>query len=343
MKKDVRTLPSPPESWTDLDWEDLQYIFSAETSGLGSFEFKRRVLFHIMGWELVGKSYIDMPYNSQEVTGSEVERMELLCKQVEEMQAVLDGEGDTIVVVRDKATGELFEFSAELLFGWLHHYMKFLDSPDGFTALPEDKVRIGKHTFQLPQPMLANLTYQQYLGAQSAISDMEYYRTILDETAKGKREMPEHEVLKFAEGYKRCRCEFLANMLTPRRFIFFDNKGGRFSVQMRYSFVYDADRVQDNVAVMALAPDWLFSLCYMFYCGCAEEFSKKFRFLFSSSGGGTSDPLMAELDCINNVMKYQGYSEQQEVYDSNAVFVLSVLNRMAEEAKEIEKMKIKKR
>ena len=57
------------------------------------------------------------------------------------------------------------------------------------------------------------------------------------------------------------------------------------------------------------------------------------------------DALQDEVGTINTVMKYAGYSEQQQVYDSNLPFVLDILNTMAKEAKEIEKMnaRIKKK
>jgi hypothetical protein len=40
-------------------------------------------------------------------------------------------------------------------------------------------------------------------------------------------------------------------------------------------------------------------------------------------------------------MKYAGYAEQQQVYDSNLPFVLDILNTMTKEAKDIEEMNAK--
>ena len=55
--------------------------------------------------------------------------------------------------------------------------------------------------------------------------------------------------------------------------------------------------------------------------------------------------MQGEVGTINTIMKYAGYAEQQQVYDSNLPFVLDILNTMTKEAKEIEKMnaKIKKK
>ena len=40
-------------------------------------------------------------------------------------------------------------------------------------------------------------------------------------------------------------------------------------------------------------------------------------------------------------MKYAGYAEQQQVYDSNLPFVLDILNTMTKEAQEIKRMNSK--
>ena len=54
---------------------------------------------------------------------------------------------------------------------------------------------------------------------------------------------------------------------------------------------------------------------------------------------------VARSGTLNAVMKYQGYSDPQQVYDANLPIILDTLNTMAKEAKEIEKMnsKIKKK
>ena len=44
-------------------------------------------------------------------------------------------------------------------------------------------------------------------------------------------------------------------------------------------------------------------------------------------------------ESLNTIMKYAGYAEQQQVYDSNLPFVLDILNTMTKEAKELENIK----
>jgi len=91
----------------------------------------------------------------------------------------------------------------------------------------------------------------------------------------------------------------------------------------------------------------LFHICFQVYQTAISYYAYTYPLLFS--GGDKQDPLKdaltGEVGTINTVMKYAGYSSQQEVYDSNLPFILDILNTMTKEAKEIEKMnaKIKKK
>ncbi|MBQ0050218.1 MAG: hypothetical protein KBT12_08325 [Bacteroidales bacterium] len=49
------------------------------------------------------------------------------------------------------------------------------------------------------------------------------------------------------------------------------------------------------------------------------------------------------MSTMNAVMKWQGFTEHQKVYDSNAVFIFSILNSMTKEAKAIEEANQKMR
>ena len=76
-------------------------------------------------------------------------------------------------------------------------------------------------------------------------------------------------------------------------------------------------------------------------------YAASYPLLFDSGGKNDQmrDALTGEVGTINTIMKYAGYAEQQQVYDSNLPFVLDILNTMTKEAKEIERMnaRIKKK
>lgn len=87
----------------------------------------------------------------------------------------------------------------------------------------------------------------------------------------------------------------------------------------------------------------LFSICFQAYQTAVLHYEKVYPLLFS--GDGKSDALRTaltgEVDTLNAIMKYQGYSDQQQVYDANLPIILGVLSNMTKEAKEIEKMNSK--
>lgn len=71
---------------------------------------------------------------------------------------------------------------------------------------------------------------------------------------------------------------------------------------------------------------------------CVSVYKTQFPELFSGGGDGGSDfiPLVGEINTVNADMKWQGYQEQQKVYDSNAIIIFSILNSMTKEAKAID-------
>lgn len=87
----------------------------------------------------------------------------------------------------------------------------------------------------------------------------------------------------------------------------------------------------------------LFHICFQVWQTAVVNFYPSvFPLLF---GGGKSDPLhtalTGETDTINAVMKYQGYSSPEQVYNTELPIILGTLNTMSKEAKEIEKMNAK--
>lgn len=87
----------------------------------------------------------------------------------------------------------------------------------------------------------------------------------------------------------------------------------------------------------------LFHICFQVWqTAMANFYPSVFPLLF---GGGKSDPLhtalTGETDTINAVMKYQGYSSPEQVYNTELPIILGTLNTMSKEAKEIEKMNAK--
>lgn len=188
------------------------------------------------------------------------------------------------------------------------------------------------HHFKLPEVTIRNLTWQQYRTLQF-IAPMLFQEGISDDDALD------------------LQAEFIAHTLVPATV----QSGGVLATDPfapKQDYKYDSDRAEQTVAfwrerLAATVPDGspsgtavLYCLCFQTYQTAMHYYEQVFPLLFS--GGGKSAPLhdalTGEVRTINAVMKYQGYSKPEEVYAENLPIILSTLNTMAEEAKQIEQM-----
>lgn len=202
-------------------------------------------------------------------------------------------------------------------------------------VLPEEYVKMGRRWFALPQVAGSNLTWQQYRSLQAIAPRL------------------------FAAGQDDSliallQAQFLAHILVPRSFALFDTAGGSIKVRPHYEYRYDMARADELVRwwEKRLADDEnaavLFHICFQVYQTALTYYAAVYPVLFSGDGGKADplrDALTGEVGTVNTVMKYAGYSEQQQVYDSNLPFVFDILNTMTKEAKEIERVnaRIKKK
>ena len=185
--------------------------------------------------------------------------------------------------------------------------------------------------FALPQVACNNLTWQQYRSLQ-AIAPQLFAEGIGEREALG------------------LQAQFLAHILTPRSLALLDTAGGSIRLRPHYEYRYNAEQAE------GLARWWerqltrengrlavLFHICFLAYQTALSYYAASYPLLFSDSGktDPLRDALTGEVGTINTIMKYAGYAEQQQVYDSNLPFVLDILNTMTKEAKEIEKMNSK--
>jgi hypothetical protein len=118
----------------------------------------------------------------------------------------------------------------------------------------------------------------------------------------------------------------------------------RLSSRLGHSSELDGSRCSGNSSLFTLHSSLiLFHICFQVWqTAVANFYPSVFPLLF---GGGKSDPLhtalTGETDTINAVMKYQGYSSPEQVYNTELPIILGTLNTMSKEAKEIEKMNAK--
>ena len=193
--------------------------------------------------------------------------------------------------------------------------------------------------FALPQAACNNLTWQQYRALQVIVPQL------FDENADPGQTAD-------------LQAQFLAHCLIPRSLALLDTSGGSMRIRLHWEYKYDSSRAESMVPYWRkkllekqkgriLDSRLLFHVCFQCYQTAVLYYSISYPLLFSgdSKNDTMRDALMGEVGTINTIMKYAGYGEQQQVYDSNLPFVLDILNTMTKEAKEIEKMnsKIKKK
>ena len=177
--------------------------------------------------------------------------------------------------------------------------------------------------FALPAVACSNLTWHQYRSLQALVPQL-FQDGISDDDAL------------------QLQAQFMAYITVPEPYA--TPNGDPFPPHN--DFHYKSERAEASV------PFWrrqmeqgspLFNICFQVYQTAIAYYAAAYPLLFSDSGkqDPLRDALTGEVGTINTVMKYAGYSDQQQVYDSNLPFIFDILNTMTKEAKEIEKMNAK--
>lgn len=202
--------------------------------------------------------------------------------------------------------------------------------------IPDETVVLRRRHFYLPQVACNNLTWQQYRILQDLTP------SLFDENA--------------GDAVVDIQAKFLAHCLVPRSVALLDTDGGSIRIRPHYQYRYDTERADGFVAWWRrrlleehggrCEAAILFHVCFQAFQTALAYYASAYPLLF---GGGSKDTvrdaLQGEVGTINAIMMKASYTNQQEVYDSNLPFILDILNTMAKEAKEIERMnaKIKKK
>lgn len=306
---------------TDPRTGEQQYVLSTplpQQGGAGGWVFTARELAHLARETM---PWFDWPYGDQ---GDKEER---------------DEQGK---VIRERREGHP---------GYVHPNQQ--DWRDAM-VLTEETVEVAGVTFALPQGACSNITWHQYRSLQ-AIAPQLWQDGLTDDQARS------------------LHAQFLAYILVPAPPTE-DTAADRFHT--RPTFRYDAERAEASVPFWeeqlsiehgtlniehshaagsapsnnvqssmfnVQSPLVLFHICFQVWQTAVVNFYPSvFPLLF---GGGKSDPLhtalTGETDTINAVMKYQGYTSPEQVYNTELPIILGTLNTMSKEAKEIEKMNAK--
>ena len=356
-------LPQPPSSWMALSKEQLIHIQSIP-SDMPEIQYKMIVFLYLAGMELCKKSYFPEPNSSDCVDAplpdkdaplkEREERLDAMIARLDWMEDIMNGTADMTIVLRNlKAVGtedEYLQIDSLRFFDVVRHCTKFLDEPFGLLDNKLGIVTVGEHKYKCPDPLIMNLTYEQYQNASFAISA---YLEAAKQLKDCKLNSPKAKAI--VEQYKDAQARFLSQVLTLMKPQSFEDEVVspvlHSSKKVKRTYLapsYVAAEAAQFVDEMRKAPEWLFPILFQQFQSSLMEYKKKFPKVFTDKKNGTaSDPLLATAGTLNTLMKEQGYYDQQAVLNANAIFNLKILDDLTRRAEEIEKMnkelKIKKK
>lgn len=330
-------MPTPPTSWSGLTWQQLCACWRVKIRyGANADAARAAALLELCGC-VVGKG--DAGRDAK--TGEELYRLRdadgksWLCTPRELAYLAKHalpwfdfpyGDRDEKEVRDEK--GKIVKERRKAIQGYVGPMQDAL-------VLPVAHVRVGRRMFALPQVACCNYTWQQYRNLQG-ISPQLFQEDVTDA-----------QILTL-------HAQFLAHSMVPRSLAMLDTTGGSISLRIHHEYRYNADCAESMVAWWRrrlkkhhTQAAVLFHIVFQAYQTALAYYEKVYPLLFSDGDKSSPvrDALTGEVGTINTIMKYAGYAEQQQVYDSDLPFVLDILNTMSKEAKEIEKMnaKIKKK
>ena len=326
-----------PKSWSELSWQQLEACWQAKISYGGKPDVARAAaLLAITGCEVCHKTSYDEK-TAEALYYLHGKEGSLYCispRQLSQMarQAIMwfdfpygdPGEPP----VKDKS-GRVTKEARDPVRGYVGPMRDAL-------ALPEEHVTVGGTCFALPQVACNNVTWQQYRSLQ-AIAPQLFQEGIT-----------EAQVISL-------QSQFLAHCLVPPK----ESEPTADRFQPRYTYTYNKERAEETIPFWKerLAKDkaqshsvkvqCLFHICFQCYQTAVTYYAQAYPLLFAGGDKNDAmrDALQGEVGTINSIMKYQGYNDPQQVYDTDLPIIFDTLNTMTKEAKEIEKMnaKIKKK
>ena len=318
QKRKAVNFPAPPSDWNMLSEQQLRTIHELMESGIGVSEYKLKVFLMLMGLRIVKRA---------------------------------DKKEDGSFVYHFRRTGWKSRFSREE-FGmeawevdyWIEKYLKFLDEPFRLIQLPFSHVRVGMVRYKAPDPLMVNLTYEQYGNAQRCL--IAYWETSRMVESLKKNGATLEAVKHAQEEALQARAGFLAHMYVEPGWQLLDQRNQMTRISIKRVYEYCSVKAEERVEDFKAAPSWLFAVTYQLFQSCLSQYKQKFPYIFKQCDDNDGkDVLIIELGTLNAIQKYGGFTETQKVYDQNSMIIFKFLDSMAEEAKQIEdmnrKMKLK--
>lgn len=309
-------LPEPPSSWDELSDEQMRSVFKLQQKkNISVAEYKLKVFLHLMGLKVLKRA-------DKKDDGSFVYHFRR--------------KGLRPLLRREELSMEAWEADY-----WIKQYLEFLDHPNTLLRLPfETWERRGKR-FKAPGMLMLDVTYEQYSNAQNYLTAYVQQTQLMESMLNNGSTLS--AVKRIQEDIINARAGFLSHLLVAPQWQLTESDAHSTRLNLHRTYRYSNSKAERYKRSFRTAPDYLFWVMVQFFYGCMNHFHEELPDLFKDGGKDDDRTMwMMEVDTINAIQKYQGYSVQQDVYDSEAVFVFGILNNMIQEAKEIEKINKKK-
>ena len=355
----VSPLLALPKCWSDLSWQQLCQCWEAKIHYGGNADVARAAaLLSLLGCSVSRDGIVtdmttgEIRYTLSAANGRRftVTPRELAWMAKKSLPGFDYPYGDPGEKEERDEQGKVLKEGREAVSGYVSGFRDAMILPETEVVVVGDRLLAGSEWermsekerkcpalyFALPQMACNNITWQQYRAMQ-ALAQQLFREGISEEDAID------------------LQAQFLAHCLVPAK----EDTATADRFRPRHIYRYDAERAEQTIPFWR---EWLtrssqntqsnqktqtclllFHICFQAYHTAVLYYEKAYPLLFTDNGKSQEfrDALQGEVGTINSLMKYQGYSDPQQVYDANLPIILDTLNTMAKEAKEIEKMKAK--
>lgn len=264
-------------------------------------------------------------------------------------RTVSDEEGETVFLFRRKGWRHRFELipmRAWQIDQWIDQKLRFLDQPFNRTVTPYGIIRLRMGTLRLkaPKDVMSDVSFGQYQSAQNLLIMYWDAQKVLQTLLR--RKSSRAAIRMQLRRMKQARCQFLATLFNESVKETGEIREGRYIRKYnRKVWAFYSGQIRKNARWFRPVETRMFPVMVQYFQSVQESYARMYPELFTPSGkkNGSHNPIKIEVEMVNNIMKYQGFDDYDAVYDSEAVRILGIMNAMAKEAKEIEKMNQKYR
>lgn len=259
-------------------------------------------------------------------------------------RTVTDEHGETVFLFRRKGLLHRFELipmRSWQVDQWIDQKLGFLDNPFGRTVTPYGIIRLRFGTLRLkaPKDAMSDVSFGQYQSAQNLLIMFWDSQKLLQELLS--RGSSRKAIRAQLRRIKQIRCQFMATLFNESVKETGEIREGRYMRKYkRRVWSFYSGQIRKNARWFRPVESRMFPVMVQYFQSVQEFYARMYPELFTPSGkkNASHNPVKIEVEMVNNIMKYQGFDDYDAVYDSEAVRILGIMNSMAKEAKEIEKM-----